>query len=268
MHGYVINLARSHDRRSHITGELEKTGLDYEIVTAVDGRELDLSDRSVVDPVLAAAFSSLSAGTVGAALSHLQVYQKVIADGLAQALVLEDDVLVPPNLGNLAESVAEHLTGAEVALLSYDSPTPCQMSRAGAIRLPAGRTLALPIDMRQPRSAGGYVITRVACERLAKIIMPVRIQADGWWYFYREGALDRIRCVTPMPVLKSSNLTSTIGSYSMSHGLMARLAGPVMSHKIPVVHQALAYRRGRIYRRTSQSELVDLPFVEKPSRLD
>ena len=52
MHAYVINLARSLDRRAHMTAELKKTGLDYEIITAVEGRDLDLGDPAIVDPTL------------------------------------------------------------------------------------------------------------------------------------------------------------------------------------------------------------------------
>ena len=107
MHAYVINLARSRDRRAHITTELKKTGLDYEIITAIDGRDLDLSDPTIVDPSLPFLDPSLpvvdiglAAGTAGAALSHLSVYRKIIADGLDAALVLEDDVVLPADLGS------------------------------------------------------------------------------------------------------------------------------------------------------------------------
>jgi hypothetical protein len=41
-----------------------------------------------------------------------------------------------------------------------------------------------------------------------------------------------------------------------------------MHRKIPLLHQALGYRRQRIYRQRSRSELVDMPFIEKPSRLE
>src|SRR5262249_32883389 len=116
MHVYVINLARSLDRRAHITAELRKTGLDYEIITAVDGRDLDLGDSGLIDPLLLAK-NSFPAGTAGCALSHLSAYQKSIADGLDQALILEDDVVLPADLGTLVDAVAPHLTGAEVALL-------------------------------------------------------------------------------------------------------------------------------------------------------
>ena len=226
MRAYVINLARSLDRRAHITAELKNTGLDYEIITAVDGRDLDLHDTTVIDPSFHHQNRRLlAAGTAGAALSHLSVYRKIIADGLDEALVLEDDVMLPADLGSLADAVADQLAGAEVALLSYDSPEPCKMSLEGSVHLPSSRLLALPIDISQPRSAGAYIITREACERMIKCMLPVRVQADTWWFFYREGVLDRVRCVVPLPVFKNPKFTSMIGSYSLGTALEPALSG-------------------------------------------
>jgi len=264
---YVINLARSLDRRAHITAELKKTGLDYEIITAVDGQDLDLGDPAVIDPSFLSRII-FPAGSAGAALSHLSAYRKIVDDGLDTALVIEDDAMLPADLLSLADAVASQLSGAEVALLSVDSPEPCQMSREGAVDLPSQRLLVLPIDVSQPRSAGAYVITREACERMVKCRLPIRVQADMWWSFYREGLLDRVRCVVPLPVEKNPKFTSTIGSYSLGEGARARLIGPIMRAEIPVLHQALAYRRQRIHRRWHRTELVDEPFVEKPSRLE
>lgn len=275
MHAYVINLARSLDRRVHITAELEKAGLEYEIVTAVDGLELDLCDLAIVDPSLpfvadasAGGDPGLAAGTAGCSLSHLNVYRKMIADGRDEALILEDDVVLPAGIGSLAADVARQMFGAEVALLSVDSREPCQMSRENSVELPSKRLLALPIDISQPQSSAAYIITREACERMVKCMPPVRVQADGWWFFYREGMLDRVRCVLPMPVRKHPKFSSMIGSYSLGNGLRAHLARPLVSRKIPVLHQALTYRRRRIYRAWGRTEIVDMPFIEKPSRLD
>jgi glycosyl transferase, family 25 len=267
VHTYVINLARSLDRRAHITVELKKTGLDYEIITAIDGRELDLHDTTIVHPSLLTS-TPFPAGMAGGALSHVSAYRRIIADGLDEALVLEDDTVLPADLGSLIDAVAGHLTGAEIALLSYDTSEPCKVSREGSINLPSSRVLALPIDLRPLQGAGGYVITREACERLIKCAVPARGGADMWSRFYREGALDRVRCVVPMAVLKNPRLESTIGSYSLGSGVRARLIWPLVRRKIPVLHQVLAYRRQRIYRQWSQSVFVDMPFVEKPSRLE
>jgi glycosyl transferase, family 25 len=268
MHVYVINLARSLDRRAHITAELKKTGLDYQIITAVDGHDLDLSDLSIVDPSLATKTVSM-AGAAGCALSHLSAYRNIIADGLDAALILEDDVILPADLGSLADAVADQLTGAEVVLLNYSTPyPPCRLSREGSIHLPSSRMLALSIDADQwIVSSSAYIITREACERMIKCMPPVRVPIDDWRFFYREGALDRMRCVAPVPVVNNSKLVSTIGSYTLGNGLRARMLWPLVNRKIPLLHQALSYRRLRIQRRWSRSELVDMPFVEKPSRL-
>jgi hypothetical protein len=142
------------------------------------------------------------------------------------------------------------------------------MSLEGAIPLPGSRLLALPIDIFKPRSSGAYVITREACERMVKAAFPIRVQADAWWYFYREGILDRVRCVAPLPVLKSPELTSTIGSYALGGGVRARLVTPLLRRRIPVLHQVLCYRRKRILRRWAQVEFVETAFVEMPSRPD
>ena len=266
MHAYVINLARSTDRRAHVGAALSKVGMQFEIVTGVDGRQLDLHDTATIDPGFLQ--FEFPAGSAGAALSHLNVYRKIIADGRDHALVLEDDVLVPDDLGNLTDALVEHLDGAEVVLLSFHSSEPCRMSSVGATALPSGRLLALPIDVAQPQSGAAYVITRAACERIVTEGIPIRVLADSWWHFYREGMVDRVRCVAPLSVDKSPKFASSIGTYALGEGVVARLAGPLVRGNIPGLHQALAYRRGRILRRWGRSEVVTAPFVERPSRLD
>src|SRR5437763_11327302 len=105
MRAYVINLARSADRRAHITAELSKTGLDYQIVPGVDGLELEMHDTALIDPVLLAK-NAFPAGSAGCSLSHLRVFQQVLRDGADHALVLEDDVNLPKDLGALVDAVA------------------------------------------------------------------------------------------------------------------------------------------------------------------
>ena len=241
--------------------------MDYEIMTAVDGRDLDLSDRTTIDPAFSY-LTQLLPGTAGAALSHLNAYRKIVADGLDVALVLEDDVMLPADLSSLADAVADQLTGAEVALLSYGSYRFCALSPEGSVQLPSSRLLALPIEIRTVNSGGAYIITREACERMIKCVLPIRVNPDDWWYFYREGALDRVRCVMPIPVLKNPKLISTLGSYKLGDGLKGRLSWLLVRFRIPLVHHMLIRRRRRIYNLWSQQKLADIPFIEKPSRLD
>lgn len=266
MHAYVINLARSLDRREHMAAELRKTGLDYEFVTAVDGLDLDLNDSAIIDPSLIAA-NSFPAGTAGCALSHLSTCRKIVEDGLDAALVLEDDVTLPADLLSVADAAARNLIGSEVALLNYCSKDTCKISLEGSVELADSRLLALPIDVGQLTNAAAYVITREACKRMVESVLPVRANADDWRFFYNEGILDRVRCVLPLAVGKSPRFESTIGYYSVGNGFRSRLLGPVVRHKLPLMHQAILYRRHRILRQWSRAEIVDMPFIERPSRL-
>ncbi len=198
MHTYVVNLARSVDRREHITAELKKTGIDYEIITAVDGRGLDLNASPLIDPALPSN-CPFPVGAAGCALSHFHIYQKILEGGQEHALILEDDVSLPADLGNLVDDLADHLTGAEVALLNFSSypPDPLKISSEGTVGLSSARQLGLPVDSRQLVNAGAYVITGEACRRMVEGLLPIRTTADDWGSFYADGMLDaRSVCTT------------------------------------------------------------------------
>jgi glycosyl transferase family 25 len=261
---YVINLARSPERKEHMIAELARTGIGYEFIEAVEGRDLDLHDPGVIDPsVLGSPW--VRAGSAGAAYSHLRVYQKVLADGAEHALVLEDDIRLPADLISLVEGIAPHLTGAEVALLNYDSPQTCLMSREHSVRLASGGELMLPLDVDQPRSSAAYLVTEAACKRMASRVAPYRAHSDNWGHHFREGALDRVRCVLPMPIWKDPKFESTIDYGTQGH-LKARMLALADRYQVALLKRAIAYRRARIWQGQIQTEVVDRPFVNKPSR--
>jgi glycosyl transferase family 25 len=240
MRAYVISLARSADRRKHMTAELRKTGMPYDIVDAVDGRDIDLNDTRVVDP---AVDTTIRPGMAGCVLSHLETYRRVIESGANAALILEDDVLLPGELGPLADAVAQQMTGAEVALLNFHLYTACLTEQA-AVSLPAGRLLVRVTGQGAPWSGAAYVITSEACIRLVEAMHPVRARADYWALFYAEGSVDRVRCVVPMPVGNSVMLRSTKDNFRPD-SIQTRVLGAVANSKVPVVYQLLAWRRWR-----------------------
>jgi glycosyl transferase, family 25 len=264
---YVINLDRSADRRAHITAELERAGVEYEIISAVDGRNLDLRDPRLVDPALLASIA-YQPGLAGCAFSHLRVFQRVLADRLDHALVLEDDIQLPAGVADLIDTLVPQLTGAEVALLNFESRRTgaCLISREGSMSLSPPWDLALPLDIGQPVSGAAIVITRAACERIAAGMLPLRAVSDDWAFYFREGMLDRVRCVVPMPVSKHPGFSSTI-EYRPAGSLRWQVRDLAARHHLTIVLKAIAYRRQRLWRRQTQTEFVDRPFVEKPTRL-
>jgi len=265
MRAYVINLARSADRRMHMSVELQKVGIPYEFVDGVEGQDLDLTNPQVIDPSVLAT-DWFRPGIAGCALSHLRVYEKILLDNLDWALVLEDDAILPNDLEDLVGTLAGHMNGAEVALLHCQSPDICKMSRHGLIRLPSSRQLVLPVNVNEVGSAVAYIITRDACKRMVEGFVPFQAHPDDWGHFFNEGALDRVRCVLPLPVRVDLSFVSTIG-YSNPTGWKARIRDVALRYNIGFMKQIITYRRERIWRKLARVELVDEPFVVMPSRL-
>jgi hypothetical protein len=74
--------------------------------------------------------------------------------------------------------------------------------------------------------------------------------------------------VLPATISGANQFHSMQGSYTLGSGLKSRLLWPLVKLRLPLVQQAVAYRRRRIGDRHRRFEIVDLPFKEKPSRLD
>lgn len=255
MKAYVISLNRAAERRAYMASELAKAGLEYEFIEAVDGKTVQVSDPAVVAPTWLGR-SPFWPNVAGCALSHLEAYRRALDEGLRSALVLEDDVRLPLDLDPLADATAGMLEGAEVALLHYHSEAPCRISTRGATDLPGGRKLSFPLDIVQLGSAGAYVITAEACERMAKAVLPVRVPADDWAFFYNDAAIERIRCVSPVPIRKTAKFRSTIGYYD-PESWRASLSSVADRLPLPAVQRVLQLRRQRVHDRWSRVELVE-----------
>jgi len=241
-----------------MAAQLRAAGIDYEFVTAVDGRDLDWSDPQTV-----AAFAPSYRGSdwfrptrAGCALSHLGVYRKILADGHEHALVLEDDVTLPADLPAILDALTGQLASAEVALLNFDSTDTCRVRRKDSVDLPSARQLVHPVDVNQPMSAAAYVITWQACKRMDAGRLPIRAKTDDWGHFYHDGLLDRLRCVVPLAVTKAPDFASTIGADSEG-SLKGRLLDLITRYNVWPLQRALAFRRRWIWRRYTRVEFVD-----------
>jgi glycosyl transferase family 25 len=81
---YVINLARSADRRAWMKAELARVGVEGVFVAAVDGRRGRFRRHG--------GCGRLSSAETALTLSHRKVWRRFAASGDAHAVVLEDDV--------------------------------------------------------------------------------------------------------------------------------------------------------------------------------
>jgi glycosyl transferase family 25 len=259
MQAFLINLQRSADRRAHMLRELAKTTLSYEVVEGLDARDLDLSDESLVTPQMLAR-SSFKRGSAGCTLSHHRVYRRILELGLECGLVLEDDIDLPADLGELATEVASQMSGAEVVLLNWHADGPVEFSKDDTVELQNLRLLAYPVTLHRLTSGAAYLVTAEACRRLDQGEVPMRTHGDDWEFFVDHGEIDRVRGVVPRPVANSPRFRTTIDPFPPG-SMQLRLRETVAKAKLPLLQQALAVRRARLDREQAQALLVDKAYV-------
>lgn len=125
---FVISLKRSENRRQVIAKKMHDAGLDYEIFEGEDGTLMDarlLKDIQQNAKDYRRKYGrDILAGEVGAALSHLNLYKKIVAENIELALILEDDIDFDDNLVKLIKNIREvkkSLEKYELILLGYST---------------------------------------------------------------------------------------------------------------------------------------------------
>lgn len=94
---FVVSLARAPQRRVAICNHLEKLGLEYRLIDAVDGQVLAPDYvTSIVKPGI-----TMHPGAVGCYLSHLKIYEAMRDERIDLACVLEDDAHLNPRVVRL-----------------------------------------------------------------------------------------------------------------------------------------------------------------------
>ena len=71
----------------------------------------------------------------------------------------------------------------------------------------------------------------------------------------------------PQPIPKSPRFGSTIGFYSLGNGVKSRLIGPLVRHKFLSCTRRSSTGDSASSRDWDRAEFVDVPFVDKPSRI-
>jgi glycosyl transferase family 25 len=92
-HTLLINLDQSKDRLAASHSCFEKLQLDWERISAINGVELGSARIAKINPPpsITQWFRQLTPGEVGCFLSHVKCWNHVVANGIACALILEDD---------------------------------------------------------------------------------------------------------------------------------------------------------------------------------
>ena len=201
---FVVNLATALERRSAMEALLSRHGIRPTWFDAVDGRVMsgDALARCFDARRADIAYGPMSRGEIGTSLSHLEIYRRMVEQGVPCAVILEDDVLLADDFRSLLEP-----NGAQslAAAFGPDDPVMVQMTHVAR----GYRQGAIPLGSRQivrPHGGvwltSGYFLTLAAARNLLRAMYPVWMVADHWRYFEREGLL-RLYALTPNAVWES-----------------------------------------------------------------
>lgn len=97
---FYINLDKRVDRNTLVLEQLSALSLTAERLSAINGGDLDEQETSFInrENFLLNTKRHISNGEIGCALSHRLIWQKMLDNDLDYALILEDDVVLAPQL--------------------------------------------------------------------------------------------------------------------------------------------------------------------------
>ena len=176
---YVINLDRCPDRREKMSRRLDELGLEYKFFAGVDGALLSEKRIAEVYKPMAAFVRlgrELHPNEIACAWSHIKLYEMMIAEGIEEMVILEDDIdlhdgfplllaarrdWLPPDwrLLNFAHLMSEPIPMKEINVLGLANHWICSFDRV------VGGT-------------GAYMIQRKGAEALLNQAYPIRKPAD------------------------------------------------------------------------------------------
>ena len=235
---WVINLDRAPERLARIASQLQRLGLHYTRLAAVDARALTPEQHGALDEAAYRRKHGMAPmlGELGCYLSHVQAMRLFLAGEEDFALILEDDVLLKDSLPAVLQGLMAHPGRWDLAKLSaVHSGTPVPY-----LLLAPGYQLAVMLS--KCTAASAYLVNRRAATVLVQGLLPMSLPYDhaydrGWHFGIK------VRLVTPTPTQHDEMIASTIGATSSTN----------RSRKFPWTQRlpAYAYRLGNELRRVT-----------------
>ena len=190
---YVINLPRSKARKYSIVSQFKKLGIPYRLVTAVEGSAMSpdviarynrIKKQEEVKQELSYSLPrDLLPGEVGCYLSHIGIYKEIRAKRLPWTIILEDDVLLPAQFGDLICHIAQRKLFYDIIFLGdlyFD--TRSFVDSGAPLSLWGRRTLMPPYQLGRfmflPLGSHAYALSYAGARKLLTIAEPMLVPLD------------------------------------------------------------------------------------------
>ncbi|MDR2463014.1 MAG: glycosyltransferase family 25 protein [Verrucomicrobiales bacterium] len=205
----VINLTSSSARREYMTRHLAEIGVPFEFVAAVDGRSLSASEleKNYDRHRALRCRNDLTLPEVGASLSHLKCYRRMVDENIPRALILEDDAKLKPETLTVTDELSrQYPADREMLILLTHVP---RYLRRGMKAVDGVHSVVKFYG--NTACAHGYFITNAAARRMLRQLWPVWLVADHWNEFLSHRIVP-VRALVPCVIgLSEISRDSTIG---------------------------------------------------------
>lgn len=212
---WLINLDSSTDRLASANERLAQAGLTATRFSAVYGKALSTEEIAVHydEQANKARFRRpLSLGEIGCYLSHRTLWQRMVDNQIENAVIIEDDICVDPQLANILVKIPQLKNWDMIKLAT-------RRGCAGEDKLDIGDGYSLVNYRTVPNCTTGYAVSLEGAKKLLgrkKIFRP----ADVDLQFYPELNL-RLFGATPYRLSPDKSIESEInkiGGGSRKHG--------------------------------------------------
>ena len=205
---FVISLARAKERREKMRAQLDKLGVHYEVVDAVDGATLNPADyehRLRRDKFRRRHEYEILDGEIGCYLSHYRLWERMVAEEIPRALVLEDDAELSEDFSPVIADVLTLNCSWDVVHLAVRRPELVDVACRGL----AGRDYVFGRYKRRLLCAHAYLIGLAGARKLLDICREISEPIDdAWGHWWQTGLM--FYCVSP-ELAKQVGAESTIG---------------------------------------------------------
>ncbi len=112
---FVISLPHEKERQKSIGQQLSSQGLEFEIVDAVYGKDLDPQQLQAFNASVIRNYRrALSPNETGCYLSHLNIYKRIVDESIPLTLILEDDAHIKEDLNRVFDVITSFNSPWEV----------------------------------------------------------------------------------------------------------------------------------------------------------
>jgi glycosyl transferase family 25 len=202
---YVINLDRSPERLMEISPQLEKFGLSFERVQAVDGKHVSEGQKALLDEKCYQSKHGKSSlpGELGCYLSHIRAIDTFLASKKPYAVILEDDAILKEGFVQGILNLLEHADRWDMVKLSgVHTGTPVSVLKLNQMHV-------LAIMFSKCTGSSAYAINRRAALAYLQGLLPMTLPYDhefdkGWDYGIK------VRSISPFLVTHNEGAATTI----------------------------------------------------------